>query len=76
VDARLHFVDDGGVKTSDQIGTSVAPKGETPVQEVPQIHIEQDVISSVTPDGDLLYWTFPGTMPAEKFITFLEHLRP
>jgi transposase len=72
--AQLHFVDEVGVKTSDQIGTSYAPKGETPVQEVPKTHIEQDVISSVTPDGDLLYWAFPGTMKAGKFIDFLEHL--
>jgi transposase len=28
----------------------------------------------VTPDGDLLYWAFPGTMKAEKFIAFLKHL--
>jgi len=72
--AQLHFVDEVGVKTNDQIGTSYAPKGETPVQEVPKSRIEQDVISSVTPDGDLLYWAFPGTMKAETFIDFLEHL--
>jgi transposase len=73
-EAQLHFVDEVGIKTSDQIGTSYAPKGDTPVQEVPKTHIEQDVISSVTPEGDLLYWAFPGTMKAEKFIDFLEHL--
>ena len=73
-EAQLHFVDEVGVQTSDQIGTSYAPEGETPVLEVPKTHIEQDVISSVTPDGDLLYWAFPNTMNAEKFITFLEHL--
>jgi transposase len=73
-EAQLHFVDEVGVKTSDQIGTSYAPEGDTPVLEVPKSHIEQDVISSVTPDGDLLYWAFPGTMKAETFITFLEHL--
>lgn len=44
------------------------------MQEVPKTHIEQDVISSVTPDGDLLYWAFPSTMKAEKFIDFLQHL--
>jgi transposase len=73
-DAQLHFVDEVGVQTSDQIGRSYAPKGNTPVQEVPKSHIKQDVISSVTPDGDLLYWAFPGTMRAEKFIDFLEQL--
>jgi transposase len=73
-DAQLHFVDEVGVQSSDQIGRSYAPKGDTPVQEVPKSHIKQDVISSVTPDGDLLYWAFPGTMTAEKFIDFLEQL--
>jgi transposase len=73
-DAQLHFVDEVGVQTSDQIGRSYAPKGDTPVQEVPKSRIKQDVISSVTPDGDLLYWAFPGTMTAEKFIDFLEQL--
>jgi hypothetical protein len=37
-------VDEVGVKTSDQIDTSYAPKGDTPVQEVPKNHIEQDVV--------------------------------
>jgi hypothetical protein len=72
--AQLHFVDEVGVQTNDQIGRSYAPKGDTPVQTVPKTHIEQDVISSVTPDGDLLYGAFPGTMKAEKFIDFLAHL--
>jgi transposase len=72
-DAQLHFIDEVGVKAQDQIGTSYAPEGNTSVLEVPKTHIEQDVISSVTPDGDLLYGAFRGTMTAEKFIDFLEH---
>ena len=62
------------MNAQDQIGTSYAPEGDTPVLEVPKTHMEQDVISSVTCDGELLYWPFPGTMTAEKFIDFLEHL--
>ena len=73
-DAQLHFIDEVGVKAQDQIGTSYAPEGDTPVLEVPKTHIEQDVISSVTPDGELFYWPFPGTMTAPKFIDFLDHL--
>lgn len=73
-DAQLHFLDEVGVKAQDQIGTSYAPEGETPVLEVPKTHMEQDVISSVTPDGELFYWPFPGTMTAPTFIAFLEHL--
>jgi transposase len=72
--AQLHFIDEVGVKAQDQIGTSYAPEGETPVLEVPKTHIEQDVISSVTPDGDLFYWPFPGTMRSKQFIDFLDYL--
>jgi hypothetical protein len=42
--------------------------------EVPKTHIEQNVMSSVTPDGELFYWPFPETMTAPKFIDFLEQL--
>jgi len=72
--AQLHFLDEVGVKAQDQIGTSYAPEGDTPVLEVPKTHIEQDVISSVTSDGELFYWPFPETMTAPKFIDFLEQL--
>jgi transposase len=73
-EAQLHFLDEVGVKAQDQIGTSYAPEGDTPVLEVPKTHIEQDVISSVTSDGELFYWPFPETMTAPKFIDFLEQL--
>jgi hypothetical protein len=72
--AQLHFLDEVGVKAQDQIGTSYAPEGDTPVLEVPKTHMDQDVMSSVTPDGELFYWPFPGTMTAPKFIDFLEQL--
>jgi hypothetical protein len=72
--ATLHFLDEVGAQAQDQIGTSYAPTGETPVQTIPKTHIEQNVISSVTPDGELLYWAFPGTLKAETFIDFLEQL--
>jgi transposase len=73
-DAQLHCIDEVGVKAQDQLGTSYAPRGNTPVLEVPKPHIAQDVISRVTSDGELFYWPFPGTMTALKFIDFLERL--
>ena len=73
-DGQLQFLDETGAQAEDQIGTSYAPQGETPVEEVPKTHIEQNLISSVTPEGDMVYWLFPGTMTAEKFQAFLEYL--
>jgi hypothetical protein len=72
--ATLHFLDEVGAQAQDQIGTSDAPAGETPVQTIPKTHIEQNVMSSVTPDGELVYWAFAGTLKAETFIDFLEQL--
>jgi transposase len=73
-EGELHFSDEVGVRVGDQIGASYAPKGQTPVLAVPKTHLEQNVISSVTPEGRLHYWLFPGTLNSQKFITFLDQL--
>jgi len=73
-DAELHFADEVGAAVADQIGTSHARKGRTPVLEFPKTRIKQNLISSVTPEGGVTYYLFPGTLTAEKFIGYLEHL--
>lgn len=73
-DGELHFADEAGIKVQDQIGTSHAPIGHTPVLEFPKTRIQQSLIASVTPNGDLNYHLFPGTLTANKFIDYLEQL--
>lgn len=73
-DGTLHFADETGSKVQDQIGTSYAPIGHTPVLEFPKTRIQQNLISSVTPDGEMTYRLFSGTMTAKKFIDYLEQL--
>ncbi len=73
-DGQLHFLDEAGINLHDQIGTSYAPIGQTPVLDVPKIRIQQNLIASVTPEGDLTLDLFSGTLTAHKFIDFLEHL--
>lgn len=73
-DGELHFTDETGAQVEDQIGASYAPRGETPVLTTPKTRIKQNVISSVTPEGDLYSWVFSETMNSEKFIRFLEFL--
>ncbi len=73
-DGQLHFLDEAGINLHDQIGTSYAPIGQTPVLDVPKIRIQQNLIASVTPEGDLTFDLFSGTLTAHKFIDFLEHL--
>jgi hypothetical protein len=52
-DGELHFADEAGIKVHDQIGTSHAPVGQTPVLEFPKTRIQQILIASVTPGGKL-----------------------
>lgn len=73
-DGELHFVDEAGIQVQDQIGTSHALVGRTPVLEFPKTRIQQSLIASVTPDGQLTYDLFPGTLTANKFIDYLEQL--
>lgn len=73
-DGSLHFADETGARISDQIGTTYAPKGQTPTEDVPANRVRQNVISNVTPEGEMLHWLFPGNMNAETFIEYLEHL--
>jgi transposase len=73
-DGELRFADEAGIKVQDQIGTSHAPIGQTPVLEFPKTRIQQSLIASVTPEGELTYDLFPGTLTANKFIGYLEQL--
>lgn len=71
---EVHFADETGFKASDQIGRTYAPCGETPVLEFPKTRIAQNMISSVTPDGDIVFAVYSGTMNATRFIDWLEAL--
>ena len=73
-DGQLHFADETGAQVQDQIGRSHARRGQTPVLDFPKTRIKQNLISSVTPEGETTYLLFPGTMTAKKFIDYLEHL--
>ena len=71
---QLHFADETGARISDQIGSTYAPKGQTPVEDVPENRVKQNVISNVTPEEEMLHWLFPGNMNADTFLEYLEHL--
>lgn len=73
-DGQLYFADEAGIKVQDQIGTSHSPIGQTPVLDVPKIRIQQNLIASVTPEGDLFYDLFSGTLNANKFLDYLKQL--
>jgi transposase len=70
----LHFSDETGARISDQLGTTYAPRGQTPTEGVPGNRVRQNVVSSVTPEGEMFHWLFPGNMNAATFIDYLERL--
>lgn len=71
---QLHFSDETGARIEDQVGAGYAPKGQTPVEDVPANRTRQNVISSVTPEGEMFHWLFPGNMNSQTFINYLERL--
>ena len=72
--AEVQFCDEAGFQVGDQIGTTHAPCGQTPVLTLPKIRIAQNMIASVTPTGELTYELYSGTMNAARFIQWLERL--
>ena len=71
---QLHFLDEAGIQVQDQIGKSHASIGRTPVLEFPKTRIQQNLIASVTPEGELTYELFSGTLNANTFLDYLKQL--
>lgn len=74
VGATLYFGDEASVRSDYHSGTTWAPVGETPVIEQTGARFSVNMISAISPNGQLRFMTFSGKMNADKFIEFLERL--
>ncbi len=72
VGARIFFADEASVRSDYHSGTTWAPKGETPVVETSGQRFSINLISAISPDGELRWMPIEGTMTAERFIEFLK----
>ncbi len=72
--ATLYFADEAGVRSDFHSGTTWAPKGKTPIVEATGQRYGMNMISAISPRGDMRFMTVEGHMNADKFIEFLKRL--
>jgi transposase len=72
--ADLYFVDEAAVRTDHHAGTTWAPVGRTPVVAATGERDSVNMISAVTPRGELKFNVFRGKFNAAAFVEFLKKL--
>jgi len=73
--STLLFVDETGVHEDGPIGRTWGTKGQTPVVRVSGTRRRVNVISAVSPRGQLWFRCYVGTLTAPRFLGFLKDLR-
>lgn len=71
---EVHWGDETGICSEDQIGRGYAPKGKTPIRKHRGTRERVNMISTVTNQGKVRFMFYDGTMNAERLIEFLRRL--
>jgi transposase len=72
--ARIFFADEASVRSDYHSGTTWAPRGQTPIVPSTGARFSLNLISAVSPRGEMRFMTINGRMNADKFIEFLQRL--
>jgi transposase len=72
--ATIFFEDEAGIRSDFHAGTTWAPRGQTPVVPATGQRFGLNLVSAISPRGELRFMTVEGRMNAGKFIGFLERL--
>ena len=72
--AVIYWGDETGISNQDQIGSSYAPKGQTPVITRSTKRITRSMISAVSNRGLMRFMLYEGALNADRFIAFLRRL--
>lgn len=72
--ATIYFADEASVRSDDHSGTTWAPIGETPVVGATGQRFGVNLVSAISPGGELRWMEVEGTMTGEKFVEFLTRL--
>ena len=71
---EVHWGDETGVKSEDQVGRGYAPQGQTPVRKHRGSPEKINMISTVTNQGKVRFMFYDGSMNADRLIEFLRRL--
>jgi transposase len=72
--AQIFFADEASVRSDYHSGTTWAPRGQTPIVPSTGARFSLNLVSAVSPRGDMRFMTVNGRMNADKFIDFLQRL--
>ena len=72
--ADILFLDESSVRSDYHSGTTWAKRGETPVVRSAAKRDKVNMISAISPKGEMRFMVFEGKMDAPQFIEFLERL--
>lgn len=72
--AEIYFADEASVRSDYHSGTTWAPRGQTPVVASTGARFSLNLVSAVSPRGEMRFMTVKGRMNAATFIEFLQRL--
>jgi transposase len=74
VGAEIFFADEAGVRSDFHAGRTWAPRGQTPVIKVTGARFGFNMISAVSPKGNLRFMVVEGKVAGKQFCEFLRRL--
>jgi transposase len=72
--ADILFLDESSIRSDYHSGTTWAKRGQTPVVRSTAKRDKVNMISAISPKGEMRFMVFEGKMDAPQFIEFLERL--
>lgn len=72
--AEIHWGDEMGIRSDDQIGRTYGEVGKTPVVKISGKRFSSNMISTITNRGKLRFMVFKNRFTSEVFIDFLKRL--
>ena len=72
--ARIFFADESAVRSDYHSGRTWAPVGQTPTVEKTGQRFSINLISAISPEGELRWMEVDGRMNGERFVEFLRAL--
>jgi len=72
--ARVFFGDEGGMRSDYHAGTTWGPIGHTPTVVTTGQRFRCNMLSAVSPDGQMHFMLHAGSVTAEVFVEFLRRL--
>lgn len=72
--AQIFFADESTVRSDYHSGTTWAPIGQTPVVETTGAHFKINLISAISPRGQLRFMCFEGSFNITVYVDFVKRL--